>query len=180
MDFWRVRMKVGGQYERSTEAWDRSEVGGWYGAWTATEWEEARVAQPNDPWLILSTLPHQQELRWDFTPDFGAVRRLEAIGPEDWVVVFMRDRGEIGLARLTPGIHSAENHPLNQVYADGSFETSSSGSSWTRRPFPSRSCRMLIVCCRRRGAGTFTSCTECTGTFGFLPIILMLRASAKL
>ncbi len=123
MAFWRVRMKVSHQFDWSTEAWDHGQVGVWYGAWTATEWLDARLVQPNDPWAVLRELPHQQELGWDFTPDLAAVRRLEAIGPEDWVVVFLRDRGEIGLARLAPGLHSEQNHPLNQVDENGSFET---------------------------------------------------------
>lgn len=120
--FWRVRMKVGGHYERSTEAWDRGEVGAWYGAWTAADWTEAHIAQPDDPWSFLRNRPNQQQLGWDFAPDIAAIRRLEAIGPDDWVVVFLRDRGEIGLARLKPGLHSEKDHPLNQIYEDESFE----------------------------------------------------------
>lgn len=116
--YWRVRMKVAGDHDVSVEAWERGEVGVWYGAWSADEWQEACRAQPDDPWNILREHPHQQELGWNSRPDIGVVRRLEAIGPDDWVVVFLRQRAEFGLAQLEPGMYSHENHALNQPYPD--------------------------------------------------------------
>jgi hypothetical protein len=48
----------------------------------------------------------------------------EAIGAEDWVVVFLRERLEIGLARLQPELLSTMDHPLNERYNDsGPMET---------------------------------------------------------
>lgn len=140
-DFWRVRMKVGGRYERSTQAWDRGEVGAWYGAWTAADWAKARVARPGtarpgDLWSFLKDCPNQKQLGWNSTPDIAAVCRLEAIGPDDWVVVFLRDRGEIGLARLEPGLHSEKDHPLNQIYDDDSFEVFKFRRLVDRKIFP--------------------------------------------
>jgi hypothetical protein len=111
-------MKVAGDRDVSTSAWDRGEVGIWYGAWSAEEWREACRIAPNDPWTVLGGLPHQSFLQWDRPPDINAVRRLEAIGPDDWVVVFLRDRAQFGLARLEPGMYSDETHELNQFYPD--------------------------------------------------------------
>jgi hypothetical protein len=48
--YWRVRMKVAGWHDRSEAAWERGEVGIWYGAWTASDWREARRINPGDPW----------------------------------------------------------------------------------------------------------------------------------
>jgi hypothetical protein len=136
-DFRRVRMKVAGYIDRSTEAWDRGVVGIWYGAWTAPEWKRASAANPTDPWSELRDLPHQQQLGWtNYKPDMRVVRRFEALGPEDWVVVFLRDRGEIGLAQLASGLHSEEDHPLNHRYDDGSFETFKFRRLKDRKVFP--------------------------------------------
>src|SRR3954447_18339640 len=93
--YWRVRMKVAGWRDQSEAAWNRGEVGIWYGAWTASDWRDACSVNSNDPGSILNNLPHQQELDWDFTPDIAAARRFEAIGAEDWVIVFLRQRAEI-------------------------------------------------------------------------------------
>ena len=43
--YWRIRMKYGGE-ELTREAWERNEVGIWYGSWTAEELESARKRAP--------------------------------------------------------------------------------------------------------------------------------------
>ena len=122
VEFWRVRMKVGHEFERSEAAWDRGEVGVWYGAWTADDWRRALAVDPDDPWPILRDLPHQRALDWGYDVDLSAVRRFEAIAPRDWCVVYLRSKGEIGLARIEPGMRSEEDHPLNQHYDEGLVE----------------------------------------------------------
>jgi hypothetical protein len=37
-------MKVAGWRDRSEAAWDRREVGIWYGAWTASDWRDVRLS----------------------------------------------------------------------------------------------------------------------------------------
>ena len=121
-DYWRVRMKVGHQFERSEAAWDRSEVGIWYGAWTADDWRRAVAKHPSDPWQLLRDLPGQLALGWDGAVNVSVVRRFEGIGPHEWCMVYLRGRREIGLARLEPGMRSEDDHPLNQDYGDGRME----------------------------------------------------------
>jgi hypothetical protein len=110
--YWRVRMKVEGYIDLSTKAWDRGEVGIWYGAWSADEWRTACMTDNADPWRSLRELPHQQALGWGKL-DLGPVRRFESIGPDDWVIVFLREKGAIGLAKLSAGMQSDQQHPLN-------------------------------------------------------------------
>ena len=120
---WRVRMKVGGDTERSTAAWERGEAGLWYGAWSAEEWRGAISSRPSDPWSILRDLPAQRALGWGDRLDLSPAVRFEAIGPRDWCVVYLKDRREIGLARLEPGLRSDDDHPLNHDYGGGRKET---------------------------------------------------------
>ncbi len=117
--YWRIRMKVQGWLDRSEAAWERGEVGLWYGAWSATDWQSATKASPTDPWASLRNLPHQRALGWGAPPDIAAVQRFQRIAPDDWVVVYLRSRAEIGLARLEEGIQSDEHHPLNERVGDG-------------------------------------------------------------
>lgn len=121
-DFWRVRMKVSQQIDHSEAAWELGEVGVWYGAWSAGEWRNALLAQPRDPWQELKELPHQRALEWENT-DLSAVRRFDDIKAHDWCVLYLRQRKELALARLEPGVQSRHDHPLNHVYAEGVFET---------------------------------------------------------
>ena len=119
---WRVRMKVGGDTERSTAAWDRGEAGLWYGAWSADDWRAAVLAAPSDPWSVLRDLPAQRALGWGEQLDLSPIRRFEAIGSRDWCVVYLKDRREIGLARLEPCLRSEDDHPLNYDYGGGCRE----------------------------------------------------------
>lgn len=112
--YWRVRMKVSGWRDLSEVAWDRGEVGIWYGAWTANDWREARCVEPNNPWSLIKELPRQQQLNWKSAPDIRAALRFEAIDPSDWVVVYLPGRSEIGLAHLEPELLSDIDHPLNE------------------------------------------------------------------
>lgn len=114
--YWRVRMKVMDRGDVSTEAWDRGEVGIWYGAWSVDEWKQARRESPADPWSEVAKLDHQIALGWDKPPDIPTIDRFEKIGPDDWVVVFLGNRAQFGLAQLEPDMHSADDHVLNQPY----------------------------------------------------------------
>lgn len=114
--FWRVRMKVRDRGDVSTTAWDRGEVGIWYGAWSAEELKRARQDNPREPWVQINGLEHQQALEWGNSLDISTIERFEKIGPDDWVVVFLSDRAQFGLAHLEPEMHSADDHELNQPY----------------------------------------------------------------
>lgn len=119
---WRVRMKVGGDTDFSTAAWDRGEAGVWYGAWSADDWHAAISINPAHPSSVLRDLPVQVALGWGDRLDLSAVRRFEAIGSRDWCVVYLKDRREIALAHLEPGLWSEDDHPLNQDYGGGRKE----------------------------------------------------------
>jgi hypothetical protein len=115
--YWRMRMTVGGVRDVSAEAWDRGQVGVWYGAWSAQELEQALEVDPADPARILRGLPHQLRLEWGQL-DLSTVLRFQAIGPDDWVIVFLRDRAEFGLAQLEAGMRSEDGNPSNHAYPE--------------------------------------------------------------
>jgi hypothetical protein len=112
--YWRIRMKVGNEHERTREAWDLDEVGIWYGAWTAQDWQEAIQRYHDDPRRHLNSLAAQQDLGWEVTKGYAdAAWRFADIAETDWVVVYLRDNQTIGLARVAGKLSSNPNHPLN-------------------------------------------------------------------
>lgn len=112
--FWRIRMKVGNEHERTREAWDRDEVGIWYGAWTAQDWQEAVQRCSDNPRWHLNSLAAQRDLGWEVTKGYADTAwRFADIAETDWVVVYLRDNQTIGLARLAGELSSDANHPLN-------------------------------------------------------------------
>ncbi|MCJ2112239.1 hypothetical protein MKK64_13700 [Methylobacterium sp. E-025] len=115
-------MKVANWRECSQEAWDLDIVGIWYGAWTAKDWSDACLNDLKNPRSFLEALPDQQKLGNEFNLSVTTVKKFEAITPNDWVVVFL-EKGQIGLARVSGGLKSKINHPLNHYYDNGSWET---------------------------------------------------------
>src|SRR5581483_6676759 len=61
--YWRIRMREGEfSTDHSQEAWDRNEVGIWYGAWSAEDFAKAESSK--DVAAYLSKLPEQRALGW--------------------------------------------------------------------------------------------------------------------
>jgi hypothetical protein len=110
---WRIRMTVFERGDLSQEAWDMGQVGVWYGGWSAEEWTRACLDAPEDPASILFATPNHLQLDWPADPSLNVVSRFHDIGADDWVLVYLRHRAELGLAQLEPGMHSEINHPLN-------------------------------------------------------------------
>src|ERR1700733_14798091 len=110
--YWRVRVKVGYSDDFTKEAWDRDEVGVWYGAWSASDLEDALRENSSDPSAYLKELPCQLDLGWD-SVDVGPAVRFRNITSNDWVVVFLRNDQEIGLAHVCSEVKSSPDHQLN-------------------------------------------------------------------
>lgn len=109
--YWRIRIKYGGQGELTREAWERNEVGIWYGAWTVQELKQA--LKTNAPLRHLSRANKVGGLKWDMTPKFLAlVKRFIGIEEGDWVIVYFE--GVLGLARVASRLRSSASHPLNR------------------------------------------------------------------
>jgi hypothetical protein len=94
-------------------AWQRNEVGIWYGAWTARDGNEAMLLQR--PAEYLTNLPHQQNAGF---PDpivtgamFATIRRFWDMKDSDWVWVFFDD-----------AIHCAHPFGTVQLTEDHTFD----------------------------------------------------------
>lgn len=116
MSVWRVRMNHPATGEDvSKQAWERGEVGVWYGAWSAEDFHCAMTRHPHDPGSYLSALPRQQELGWSGPVPASyvdTVRRLVGIGEADVVLVFFDQT--LHLARASSELRSHTDHPLNR------------------------------------------------------------------
>src|SRR5687768_16837508 len=96
--YWRIRMKKGGEQDFTREAWERNQVGIWYGAWTVDDWQVAQ--ERPDSVQYLQKLPKQVALDWIPTKGYiDTARRFAAIREEDWVIVFYDDRLHFGRVR---------------------------------------------------------------------------------
>lgn len=117
--YWRVRLKVrssSGDVELSRSAWDRDEVGIWYGAWTPVDLADAnaRSSERIEVALQLSALPAQRMLSWSVSAGYvDTARRFNDISEEDWVVLYLNDTREIGLAKVRGPLCFDPAHPLN-------------------------------------------------------------------
>jgi hypothetical protein len=110
--YWRVRMKYGAYEELTREAWDRDEVGIWYGAWGARDWRAASVSK--DPLRYLSRINRKAGMNWKMRAnDVSLVERFVNIDPRDWVLVYFDNT--LSLAHVCSEIRSAVDHPLNRV-----------------------------------------------------------------
>jgi hypothetical protein len=117
--YWRVRLKVrseSGERELSRSAWDRDEVGIWYGAWTPQDLEAANSRSSNRMEIAasLTELRAQRDLGWKVTASYvDTARRFKDISDEDWVVLYLSDKQEIGLAKAKGPLCFDRSHPLN-------------------------------------------------------------------
>jgi hypothetical protein len=95
------------------EAWNRDEVGVWYGAWSHQDWEEA--SRHAKPFEYLKALPVQRELNWPgglSKAAFDTARRfMTDVTEGDWVLVFFGE--SLHLARVRSSALSEPDHPFN-------------------------------------------------------------------
>jgi hypothetical protein len=76
-------MKIGGK-DLISDGWTRKEVGIWYGAWSAGDFQDA--LSKADPAAELSAVAGQKELGWGVSDSFvNTARRFAAISVSDWV-----------------------------------------------------------------------------------------------
>lgn len=124
--FWRVRMKYTGDKDNkdnSEEAWNRDEVGIWYGAWSHKDFEIACKHNPLHPEDELNKVEEQKNIiAW--TVSAGTVKMARAfkeIRDPDWVVVCFGENISIG--KLNGPLLSSPDHPLNRrVNKSGALE----------------------------------------------------------
>jgi hypothetical protein len=109
--YWRVRMKYGAHEELTREAWNRNEIGIWYGAWGASDLTSA--LRSRGPLKHLSRMNRRGGLKWDIPKHFlDVTKRFESIGYDDWVFVYFDNT--LSLAKVSGGIRSNAKHPLNR------------------------------------------------------------------
>lgn len=120
--YWRIRLKnQDGDFAQS--AWRRSEIGIWYGAWSAEDFGNI-----NNPGLSneqiavgLNGLPAQQTLIASGAWDGGipsryvstARRFFDKISEGDWAIIYLEAEQVIALAQMDGVVNSDGNHPLN-------------------------------------------------------------------
>ncbi len=96
--------------DHSEEAWNRDEVGIWYGAWTASDLAKAEAS--GDVPSYLTDLPAQKALGWGISESFAsAARRFRNIPNGHWVILYFGN--QLHLARLSAGMKSSASHSLN-------------------------------------------------------------------
>jgi hypothetical protein len=110
--YWRIRMRA---FDRdwTREAWERDEIGIWYGVWSAEDFRRAMDRrQTADPVQYLSNVPKQAALGWVPTKAYiDTARRFAALDTNDWVVVYFDEALHLG--RPTGELESRADHPRN-------------------------------------------------------------------
>lgn len=168
--YWRIRLKnQDGDFTQ--RAWERNQIGIWYGAWTAADFRKI-----NNPGLSsqqiadsLNELPAQQALfnsgAWDGGIPSSYVstarRFFDKISEGDWAVIYLEAEQVIALAQMAGDVKSEDNHDLNtnageafkyrMVYNQRTF------LFWLS--YPTRT-----GWCRPRDEATSTSSPACTST----------------
>ncbi len=121
--YWRIRMKADGD-EYSQKAWDRDEVGIWYGAWSAGDFKDSYKKRDLDATVkSLNKLKVQKSLAkcshyWrehkiETQTIHTAKRFFEEMADDDWVVIFLENEKAIGLAQIKGPVQSNYKHVLN-------------------------------------------------------------------
>lgn len=112
--YWRVRTRYSPTEEDFTRrAWERNEVGIWYGAWTAEDFEIA--LQQDDPKDSLNRIQNEKGLAWEISNGsiHTARRFFHEIKSRDWVVVCFD--GQLHLGQIADStVSSDQHHELNQ------------------------------------------------------------------
>ena len=114
--YWRIRLKAGEYGDFSRNAWDRDEIGIWYGAWTPNDLVAASSGSSTRGEIAsaLNALHAQRELGWNVSVGYvDTARRFKDISEEDWVVLYLNETQELGLARVQGPLRLSPKHPLN-------------------------------------------------------------------
>lgn len=117
--YWRVRMKyTPTEKDWTSTAWERNEIGIWYGAWSAKDLHCAIENERNQkPEAFLSQIPIQREM-WEVPKSYvDTAKRLKGIKDDDWVFVCFNDA--LHLARVDGPLTSYADHVLNQTTDQG-------------------------------------------------------------
>ena len=110
MTTWRIRMCAGDFGDFSSIAWERRQVGVWYGAWSAEQFSEAMAT--DDPAGYLNQLEGQQALHWNVsTKSIDATRRFVNVADDDLIMACFNDR--IYFGQVVGPLQSEPDHPLN-------------------------------------------------------------------
>jgi hypothetical protein len=83
--YWRMRLKAGDYGEFSRRAWDRDEIGVWYGSWTAEDLKAASSPSSTRGEIAanLSALQAQRDLGWDVSASWvDTAQRFKRIASE--------------------------------------------------------------------------------------------------
>lgn len=122
VEYWRIRLKNQDQ-DCTRDAWERNQVGIWYGAWSATEFDAINDQSRSNQEIAasLNELPVQQSLItsgfWLSAlagRDVATVRRFfDKVTEGDWAVIYLEKDQCLGLARMTGAVNSDVDHHLN-------------------------------------------------------------------
>lgn len=120
----RIRMHPGQFGEYSSRAWDRGEVGIWYGGWTPEDLRRARKST-DGPRVLSESTGHQPLRNWSNWGNvsksyFNTAVRFADIPEEDWALMAFPALGDdkdptywLSLGHLDPELLSDEEHPFN-------------------------------------------------------------------
>lgn len=108
--YWRIRIKFGNEY-LTRPAWERDEVGIWYGAWGAEEFEAALKSENSTKYL--SNINIERSLNWAVPDSYlNTAKRFASIQAQDWVVVYFDSTLHLG--HISGELSSSQDHPLNR------------------------------------------------------------------
>src|SRR5690349_15810474 len=109
--YWRIRIKYGGYEDLTSEAWEKNEVGIWYGAWSSAEFRAA--LKTDNPLDHLSAVNQKHGVNWEVPASFlNNAKRFASIEPHDWIVVYFENK--LHLAHIRSEMVSSRDHPLNR------------------------------------------------------------------
>lgn len=122
--FWRVRMRYTpqkGDNDFSEKAWERGQVGIWYGAWSADDYYKAQT--PKQEYLNSKVPAHHGLIQKLGTKvalgrnEINTIERFIRMPQSDWVVACFQNA--IHLARLLPGpLQCDESSDLNRPHPE--------------------------------------------------------------
>ena len=120
--YWRIRLK-NQDGDHAEAAWQRGEVGIWYGAWSASDYRNSRVNQRTnqevaDEWNALDA---QEKLldsgAWDGPIPASYVdparRFFDKVSGGDFAIVYLPSKPAIGVGKFSERVLSESSHPLN-------------------------------------------------------------------